>query len=359
MSEPDPGAQGSAYLRRQRRRLLFGALGAVIVAGAGGMAGYGRIYRGPDEPAQAAAARLTVPVTRLDLVEHVAAGGTVGYGRTTPVLSRAQGTLTWLPRQGALVRRGQRLFAVDARPVPLLLGNTPMYRELSVGVPAGPDVLMLERNLRALGFYAGTPDRAFRSATASAIKRWQSALKVPETGRVGREDVVVLPAEVRVDDVAGVLGSSPQGTVLKVTGTGRLVDVELEEAQRGFAARGAKVGIEMTGTGNTTGTVVSIGTTIDGDKKPKLQVTITFDDAELADGADAGPVTVRFTGARRENVLAVPVQALLALREGGYAVEAAAGDQRYLRVELGLFADGMVEISGPGITDGMRVVTAG
>jgi multidrug efflux system membrane fusion protein len=52
------------------------------------------------------------------------------------------------------------------------------------------------------------------------------------------------------------------------------------------------------------------------------------------------------------------VQALLALREGGYAVEVVeAGRSRYLAVRTGMFAGGMVEITGAGLTDGMTVVT--
>jgi hypothetical protein len=54
-------------------------------------------------------------------------------------------------------------------------------------------------------------------------------------------------------------------------------------------------------------------------------------------------------------VLAVPVNALVARRGGGYGVELAAG-RRIAPVEAGLFADGYVEISGAGIREGTRVV---
>ena len=47
-------------------------------------------------------------------------------------------------------------------------------------------------------------------------------------------------------------------------------------------------------------------------------------------------------------MLAVPVEALLALAEGGYAVEVSDGDgtTHLVGVELGVFADGLVEITG-------------
>jgi hypothetical protein len=66
-------------------------------------------------------------------------------------------------------------------------------------------------------------------------------------------------------------------------------------------------------------------------------------------------VEIKVKGETREDVLAVPVTALLALREGGYALQLP--DNRLLPVETGLFAMGMVEITGAGLAEGMAVVT--
>jgi multidrug efflux pump subunit AcrA (membrane-fusion protein) len=69
-------------------------------------------------------------------------------------------------------------------------------------------------------------------------------------------------------------------------------------------------------------------------------------------------VHVVFTSGIRENVLTVPVAALLALAEGGYGVEVVQGStSTYVPVTTGLFADGRVEISGGGtaIAEGTRV----
>ena len=56
------------------------------------------------------------------------------------------------------------------------------------------------------------------------------------------------------------------------------------------------------------------------------------------------------------NVLAVPVNALVALSGGGYGVEVVSGSQRtLLGVTTGLFADTLVQVSGPGLRAGMRV----
>jgi multidrug efflux pump subunit AcrA (membrane-fusion protein) len=67
-------------------------------------------------------------------------------------------------------------------------------------------------------------------------------------------------------------------------------------------------------------------------------------------------VDVDFAVEHRQGVLAVPVKALLARQGGGYAVELPGG--RTVSVEPGLFADDWVEVSGDGLREGMRVVTA-
>ncbi|HET9772422.1 MAG TPA: efflux RND transporter periplasmic adaptor subunit, partial [Acidimicrobiia bacterium] len=72
------------------------------------------------------------------------------------------------------------------------------------------------------------------------------------------------------------------------------------------------------------------------------------------EGLDGASVTVSIVRRTAENVLAVPVNALLALAEGGYGIELDTGE--LLPVETGLFADGQVEISGDGLEPGMTVL---
>jgi multidrug efflux pump subunit AcrA (membrane-fusion protein) len=60
------------------------------------------------------------------------------------------------------------------------------------------------------------------------------------------------------------------------------------------------------------------------------------------------------------NVLAVPVTALLAQSNGGYSVEIVNPDatHRLIPVSLGMFddADGLVQVTGPGLAAGQDVV---
>jgi hypothetical protein len=62
---------------------------------------------------------------------------------------------------------------------------------------------------------------------------------------------------------------------------------------------------------------------------------------------DSAPVSVTLVAAEKKGVLAVPVAALVALAEGGYGVQVIEdGKVEYLPVETGMFAAGMVEVTG-------------
>jgi hypothetical protein len=91
------------------------------------------------------------------------------------------------------------------------------------------------------------------------------------------------------------------------------------------------------------------------DDPPKLTVTVTVDKPATIAKLDAADVTVDFVAETHKNVLAAPVGALLALSEGGYAVQIKGG--ALVAVQTGLFAKGLVEISGNGLTEGTEVVT--
>ena len=91
-----------------------------------------------------------------------------------------------------------------------------------------------------------------------------------------------------------------------------------------------------------------------------VPVTIDLDPAADLPDLDAAPVTVSVVTERHEDVLTVPVNALLALLEGGYAVErvAADGTRAYVATETGLFEDGRVEVAGDGLAEGDAVVVS-
>lgn len=91
-------------------------------------------------------------VERRDLVQTDSESGTLSYAGPQTVYNRLSGTLTWLPRVGQAIKPGGALFKVDAKPVILMDGTTPAYRDLTSSDSAGQDIEELNRNLVALGF---------------------------------------------------------------------------------------------------------------------------------------------------------------------------------------------------------------
>jgi peptidoglycan hydrolase-like protein with peptidoglycan-binding domain len=355
-----------AVHRRRRTRWVVTGVVLIVVLGVGtGVVMTRQSARPAAAAAQGPAPATTATVSKVDLADRVTLTGKLGYGEEHTLSGHKQGTITSLPAQGGVLERGATVYQVDARPVPLFYADIPLYRDLAAGMTEGPDVKVVEENLKALGFGGfGTPDKKFTDATAAAIKKWQKALGLDQTGVLGMGDVVIAPGPVRVSTVSAELGGRGEGSLLKYTGTGRAVTVELTAAQKDMAKPGTKVGLTVTGK-TTTGTVASVAPAApssngngNDNQEQKFDATITLDDPAVIGDADAGSVDARFTTAARQGVLAVPVGALLALAEGGYAVEVVEGERhRLVAVKTGLFADGKVEVSGADLAEGMKVVT--
>ncbi len=320
------------------------------------------------DPKPAAA---TAKVTRGDLVTTETISGKLGFAGSFSVTNRLSGTITALSGEGRTIRRGQMLYAVDGRRVVLLYGRTPAYRTLSVGVE-GPDVRQLEENLVALG-YGGNfdVDSEFTYATARAVRQWQEDRGLTRTGSVELGRVVFADGPQRVSEVKVRVGGGavPGGEVYTTTTTRQVVVVEVPVADQALVRRGATVVVELPGGRTTKGKVGRVGTVArdtsddaeDGNEGSSagtatIEVEVVLSDPRAPGRLDQAPVDVRFESERRKGVMSVPVNALLALREGGYGVEVIdAGTSRVLPVETGLFANGRVEVSGRGLSEGMTV----
>jgi hypothetical protein len=156
----------------------------------------------------------TTAVTRRTLTESSTLDGTLGYGKAFEVYDRLAGTFTWLPAAGAVIGRGGTLYRINNLPVALMFGSMPAYRTLKSGVSDGPDVAELNENLIALGYDpngAITVVNHFGEATAGAIRRWQKAEGLSETGEVELGRIVFAPGARRVTAVHVALGQDPPG----------------------------------------------------------------------------------------------------------------------------------------------------
>ncbi len=92
-----------------------------------------------------------------------------------------------------------------------------------------------------------------------------------------------------------------------------------------------------------------------GSGSSTIPVTITLSGHHTGAGLDQAAVSVDFVQQRANNVLSVPVTALLATSGQSYAVQEATAPHQLIPVTTGLFAAGYVQISGPGIYSGLQV----
>jgi hypothetical protein len=281
------------------------------------------------------------------------------------------GDYTQLPVIGQQIQRGQTVYAVDSRPIPLFYGTVTPWRDLGLGISDGADVAQLEENLVELGFGAGLPvNTHFGPAAAEAVMRWQTSLGVAQTGRVTLGEVVFAPEALRVTNVHVAAGTAvqPGQTVLNATGTTPAVTVALSVDQEHLVHDGDSVQVDLPD-GRTTvaGRVTHIDTVAtavpssqpgtpstnptNNGPQATVNLTITLEHFATQESIDQEPVTVQLTDKRVKSVLAVPITALLALAGGGYGVKVQNGPtSEVIAVRTGLFANTLVEISGPGIT---------
>jgi hypothetical protein len=332
------------------------------------------------------------------------AGDKAALAALRPEETSAGTTFTWLPQPGQVIKQDETVYSVSDVPVPLLYGPVPAWRALYPGMSDGADVGELTRDLIALGFGAGLAQSDhYSAATAAAVRRWQRKLGLPVTGRILLGQVVFEPGPIDVASVTASAGSpvgggggasaggGGGGTVLTATGTTPVVTVDLDVSQEYLVKPGDAVSVVLPdGTTTVGGRVQAVGSvascpgggstgtgtgssgtgsgggspcasagsngTAGSNSAPTVTVTITLDRTPAGSAFDQAPVNVNITSQKAVNVLAVPVNALLALQGGGYGVQVVTGTTSHLAgVSTGLYSATMVQVSGPGIRAGMRV----
>ncbi|MFE4257309.1 peptidoglycan-binding protein [Streptomyces sp. NPDC056883] len=364
-----PDARGAG--RKKRRRAV---VPLVLIAALAGTAAWGATRPWEDKGSvaeQPSAGHGTVVVEKGTLSSSIQVAGALSHDAPTPVVGSGQGTVTGLPALGSVVKAGGKLYEVDGRPVVLMTGDRPMWRELGPGVADGPDVKQLKSNLIKLGHAGGlglAVDEKFTEGTATAVKRWQKALGLKETGTLPPGGVVMLPlAAVQVQKLGAQLGSAlGAGSVMTVSGTDLVAVVQPAENQLSQFKPNGKVVVRLSGGGTVEGRIRSLirgadvggaeGGAGGGGGQQKTSVTIVLDSQDKAQQAGPSSVTVNVVGESAADALIVPVTALLALDGGGYGVKVVDGaTSRLVRVQLGLVADAKAQITGD-VKSGDQVV---
>jgi hypothetical protein len=371
-----------------RQVVVIAAIAGALVGGivAGGVAvAAGGSDNSTASPSGDSGQVATAAVVRTNLTTTVQVGGSIGYdGSYTIAALHGGGVYTWLPEPGAVIKQDQPVYSAGDVPVPLLYGSLPAYRQFDVEMSDGADVGQLTRDLIALGYGNGlTQSDHYSSATAAAVQRWQKAVGLHETGEIPLGEAVFEPGPIRVTSVTPTVGTSAGGgVVLTATSTTPAVVVDLDVSEEYLVKPGDAVTVVLPdGTTTVGGHIETVGTvaicpggggagaggsngsagqspcsSTGSNSSPTVTVTITLDSTPAGATFDQAPVNVDITTQTAGHVLAVPVNALLALAGGGYGVDVVTGKtSRLTGVATGLYSDTLVQVSGSSLTAGTLV----
>ena len=350
-------------------RRITGLIVIVVLLIGIGVGGWWAIDRFSEDEADAEPTEevelMSVEVRRADITDTETLDGTLRFADPGIIATRLAGTITAVPEAGTTLRRGDIAFEIDGQPVIVMWGDKPAWRALFEETE-GVDVRQLEANLPLFGYSSDdlTVDEEFDDATTALVEEWQEDLGLEETGIVELGRVLFIPAELRIADVLVDVGATvaPGVPVLATSASRQEIQLWLDADRQDLLDVDDTVGLELPDETKTSGIVTAISdvvtTVADGPEARRVfEVTIELDDPATAAGLDEAPVDIEVVSEEATYVLVVPVNALLALAEGGYAVELIddAGGTRFVRVEIGKFADGIVAVTGD-ISEGDRVL---
>jgi len=351
----------------------------------------------PAEVAARAAApapsRILVPVERQVLTSTVVTRGTGHYGaaqtlRVRPsALKSGSSVVTRLPRRGEVLDELDVVLTLSGRPVFLLRGREPAYRDLGPGV-AGRDVAQLERSLARAGYRPGPVDGTFDGATAAAVTRLyrdhghrplladEATLAEARPAQAGlvaggwagtgvqvpSDELVFVPrTPVRVNDLLVDVGDNPGGEVVSVTDLQVVVDGSVPVEQAHLMEVGSRVVVDEPSLGiKTAGRVSQVagrpGTRgLDG-FHTFFRVAVTDAPRALVGSSVRLSVPVESTGTAR---LTVPVSALSLAPDGASRVQKVTGGRTaFVEVRPGFASDGYVAVTATSgvLAEGDQVV---
>lgn len=255
------------------------------------------------------------------------------------------GDMVFAPVPGQVLSQ-QTLVGTNVSP------TTPILMVSSGDFLSGADVEQLELALSELGYSVGAIDGVYDTTTAAAVAAWTLSKGHGTDRYLPIGSIVFNDGALRTASVHADVGSSvtPASPVISAADIETIVRLDLPAEDQDLLAVGSAVVIVMPDRSETPGTVTYISSVAEGGvpgEQATFAVEIALDDPSVAEGLDEAPVDIRAVSEAVEDVLAVPVSALLALAEGGYAVEVVEGDTtRLVGVDPGFYADGMVEITG-------------
>lgn len=377
---------GDTPINLTRRKLAIVVAGAVALSVVATLLASVLIRSPAEEAARAAAPDPTpilVPAEMRRIETKVVTRGTGKYGSPRDLvlvkssLKSGPRTVTTLPEVGASFDEGTVLMTISGRPMFVLQGAQPFYRDLGPGV-RGPDVLQLEQALSRLKLNPGPVDDSYDLATGRAVMELykragfrhfiasRAELRTAEpieskllvdgfsTGgvQIPSDELIFMPSlPLRVSEVKAKLGSDPQEAVLTVSDStvsldgsltldeARLIkpgmDVRVDEPTLGITANGRVTEVaDRPGTKGVDGFHIYMNASVAGPPPPTL----------------AG-ASVRMTipvNSTESEVLSVPVGAVYLEPDGTSSVRRSKdGETETVPVQPGVSSDGYVAVTAP------------
>ncbi len=238
--------------------ILLCVLALVAVMASGGWVAGMRI----ESPAEVAArtapptpSPILVPVEERVLSSNVVTRGTAKFGLPQPIAiapsalkPNRTGFITTLPARNSQLREGNVMFTISGRPVLVLQGEVPAYRDLVPGV-SGNDVRQLEQALQRLGFDPGPIDGTYDENTSSAVSKWYKSAGFEPFGPTSEQLANIRTLETALADATKVrmqaasaasaadLGVEAARSKAQQAEKTALADIEAGIAERELAAR--------------------------------------------------------------------------------------------------------------------------
>jgi peptidoglycan hydrolase-like protein with peptidoglycan-binding domain len=400
-AEPDSPAvpdAGRSPARRMRRLAAF-TLGAACLAIASGLAGASLVKSPAEVAAQTAPPApsvITAPVVDQVLSETIVLRGTFGIGRSqsfgpSSVASTAANAggggmvvTGMFVRPGDAVHSGEVVAEVSDRPVFVLPGDLPLWRDLVPG-ESGKDVGELQTALAELGYSSGADQYGyFGAGTEAAVQAFYQAIGYPpatQSVAAGKKGAAPPPAIVPMSEawfapslpaevitVSAGVGDTATGSLISIAPEGSLrLTGQLDPSEQALVKAGMGVSVYSSVTGyNGTGRISSVGTSIvqagtDG-SPPYVPVGIAPSSSwpTSLNGQNVQVTITAVTSGRP--VLAVPVAAVSydAAGQAQVIVAGRDGAEQRIPVRTGMSAGGYVEITGTvggaALPTGTRVV---
>ena len=374
----------TAPMQKRKSAAIF--LAVVVLSAAGGWF-LGQQITSPAEIAARSAAPEPTPIfatveTRV-LATNVVTRGTGRYG--TPrdlglvpsILTTDQKVVTFVPDLGHEATEGDILLTASGRPLIIIEGSSPAYRDLGPGL-VGQDVTQLEAALERLGHSPGPVDGVYDAETEAAVRRLYdsigyapavvtssqldeltSAASAVHAGSRLTAGVLVAADEiyftdslpVRVTEILTEIGQPIDGPIVTITDAQVAIDGSVPIEQSSLIQVGMPVSIDEPDLGVSANGIISRvaeGPGTDGVDGFHVYFEVTVEDAapNLINASVRLTIPIESTDAA---VLVVPITAVNLATDGSSIVHVSrAGVLEQVAIQPGLSAQGFVEVTPTG-----------